>query len=422
MKYLMTRTVLLIGCLLLAPFAVAQTILIKNAKIVSGDPRNQHQQADILIKDGRISNIASGLSVADSAQVIDASGKTVSAGFFNAETQLGITEVGAVKSTRDYSTENARITASLRVADAFNANSTLIPHNRMLGITHALVQPQSDQGLFAGMAALIDLSGGDTVLNESAAMVVTLGASGSELAGGSRAAAMAILREAIEDTRDYVANRDSFNRGNRRDYSLSRHDLEALSPVIRGQVPILAHVNRASDIKHLLKFAKQQKLKLILSGAAEAWMVAEQIAVQKVPVILDPIANLPASYESIGSRLDNAKLLNQAGVTLLFTGMGWQNTHNAFLVRQSAGNAVANGLPYVAAIKALTINPGNVFNLKGYGDVKVGSDASLVIWSGDPLELSSAVERVFIRGVDFPLHSRATRLRDRYWNQYKRAN
>lgn len=422
MRHFITRAALLISCAIFAPLISAQTVLIKNAKIISGNTNNQHQQTDILIENGRISNIASGLTAGDSATIIDASGKTVSAGFFNAETQLGVTEVGAVKSTRDYSTENARITASLRVADAYNSNSTLIPHNRMLGVTHALVQPQSDQGLFAGVAALIDLSGGDTVIDESAAMVVTLGANGSELAGGSRAAAMALLREAIEDARDYAANRDSVNRGSRRDYTLSRHDLEALSPVIKGKMPLLAHVNRASDIRHLLRFAKKQKLKLILSGAAEAWMVAEQIAKQNVPVILDPIANLPASYESIGSRLDNAKLLDQAGVTLLFTGMGWQNTHNAFLVRQSAGNAVSNGLPYDVAIKALTINPGKVFKLKGYGDIKVGSDASLVIWSGDPLELSSSVERVLINGVDFALHSRATRLRDRYWNKYKRAN
>ncbi|MBT8113855.1 MAG: amidohydrolase family protein [Arenicella sp.] len=415
------KFLLLILALLHMGFVSAQTLLIENATIVSigfdGDPTPQ----DILVRDGKIAGIGNDLSVPAGAEVIEASGKTVAPGFFNAETAIGLTEINAVDGTRDSYAENDRITASLRVADAINGSSTVIPHNRSLGLTHALVQPESGNGLFAGTAAVIKLVDEDTVIEAAAGMVVMLGEKGSELAGGSRAAAMAILREAIEDARDYRANRDNFDRGNRRDYALSRHDLEALGPVIAGEMPLIVHVSRASDIEKLLLFAKKYKLKLIISGAAEAWRVAEKLAAQKVPIILDPIYNLPTSYEAIGARLDNAKLLHDAGVTLLFTGMGWQNTHNAFLVRQSAGNAVANGLPYMAAIAAITSNPASVFGIKGYGEIKVGNDASLVIWSGDPLELSSSAEVVIVNGKRYSLQSRAIRLRDRYWQRYRPA-
>ena len=154
---------------------------------------------------------------------------------------------------------------------------------------------------------------------------------------------------------------------------------------------------------------------MILSGASEGWRVARKIAMAKVPVIVDPINNLPSSYETLGSRLDNALLLHQAGVKLMFTGMGWQNTHNAYLVRQSAGNAVANGLPYNVAIQAITSNPAQIFGLPGYGQIKVGAEATLVLWSGDPLEVMSNPDLVLIDGQEQSLQSRATRLRDRYY-------
>lgn len=413
------KHLVLLVCIVWSAASLAETTLIKNGRLISGSRDAAGEVADIMLKGKRITAIGQSLTAPDGAEVIDADGKTVTAGFFNAETRMGIVELSAVDSTGDYSSELERVTASLRVADAINPASSVIPHNRMLGVTHVLVQPSSGKGLFAGTAAVIDLSSGDAVLDEAAAMVVTLGAAGSKLAGGSRAAAMALLREAIEDARDYRANRDSYNRGNRRDYALSRHDLAALGPVVSGSMPLLVHADRASDIRQILKFGRQQKVRLILSGVTEGWMVAEQLARQKVPVIIDPIQNLPSSYEKIGTRLDNAKLMHAAGVKLLFTGMGWQNTHNAFLVRQSAGNAVANGLPYQAAIQALTSNPSEVFGLNGYGDLQVGNEASLVIWSGDPLELSSSVEKVFIAGEDYPLVSRATRLRDRYWHRYR---
>lgn len=409
-------------CLAVLYFAVttsyASQLLITDVKILNADEQITGPQ-DILVKDGRISKIGSNLTVGDDVEIFNGTGMRLSSGFFNANTELGLREVGAVTATVDSSSINERITASLRVADAINPSSVLLPHNRMLGLTHALVTPSAQAGLFAGTAAIIKLSETGTVVKSAAGMVVQLGAAGSEIAGGSRAAAMAQLREAFEDARDYRANKASYNSGQRRAYRLSRHDLEALLPVLDRKLPLIVYVDRAADIRRVIDFAKANKIRIILAGVEEGWRVAEQIAAQQIAVIIDPINNLPSSYETLGSRLDNAKILHDAGVTLLFTGMSWHSTHNAYLVRQSAGNAVANGLPYAAALAAVTTNPAKVFGISGVGDIKVGAAANLVLWSGDPFEPSTTVEKLIMDGRDQPLVSRATRLRERYFSQLK---
>ena len=413
---------LILGAFLSASASgLAADVLIKNTRIIDGAEVRTSQLIEILIKGKKITAIGAGLQVSSDTQIIDANGRPVTSGLFNADTQLGLLEVGAVSDTVDGHSDNQRITASLRVSDAFNASSVAIPYNRSLGITHSLIQPSSGAGLFAGTASVIKLSDTDAIIVEQAAMVVSLGEAGSELAGGSRAAAMAQLREAMEDARDYAKNKARFNSGDRRQYALSRHDLEALVPVVKRRLPLLVKVDRAADIERIIAFAKEQKVSLILSGVAEGWRVAQQIAEANIPVIFDPINNLPGSYESLGHRLDNAKLLHEAGVKIMFTGMGWQNTHNAYLVRQSAGNAVANGLPYNVAIQAITSTPAQIFGLPGYGQIKVGADASLILWSGDPLEVSSNPDLVMIDGQQYSLESRATRLRDRYYKRLQQA-
>ncbi len=397
--------------------AIAETVLIKNARVVS-DQGIADQTTDILIEGEKISRVGTGLT-ASSARVIDAKGKPVSAGLFNADGQIGVRELGSVPATVDASADSEHFTASLRVADAFNPSSVVVPYNRSLGLTHSLIQPDNGKSIFAGIASVVSLGETDNVVVADAAMVVSLGERGSALAGGSRAAAMATLRAAIEDTRDYIENKSSYNAGNRRSYSLSRHDLSALVPVVKRQLPLLVRVERAVDIERVLEFAKNERLSLILSGVSEGWRVADKIAAAKVPVIFDPIYNLPTSYESLGTRLDNAKLLHEAGVTIMFTGMGWQNTHNAYLVRQSAGNAVASGLPYGAAIAAISSNPAKIFGLPSYGEIKRGKTATIVVWSGDPLEVTSNPRHVFISGKEYDLESRSSRLRDRYYQLLK---
>ncbi|MDN3637342.1 amidohydrolase family protein [Simiduia curdlanivorans] len=398
----------------LALQAQADSLLIKGADVYTAD--TMLAATDLFINDGKIAAVGKNLTMS-ADKTIDAKGKSVTAGLFNSYTQLGAVEVGAIEQTSDFYTERPDITAALKVADAFNPQSTLLPYNRAHGLTQALLIPESGSGLFSGQVALVQLGGTPKVINESLAIAVDYTEYGVSLAGNSRAAAMALLRQNLTDARDFSANKTAALAGERRDYTLSLMDLAALEPVIKGQKPLLVRVNRASDITKILALANEFELKLILAGVKEGWMVAKAIAAQGIPVIMDPIENLPSGYDALGARLDNAKLLSDAGVTLLFTGMSWHNTHNAHLVRQSAGNAVANGLDKQLAIAAMTANPARWFKSPLTGDIRQGAVADLVLWSGDPLEVTSSAELVIAAGVEASQVTRATMLRDRYFER-----
>lgn len=403
--------------------AYAVSIAITNAKIYTLTKQGTIANGTLVVADGRIIAMGVDTAVPNGVEVIDAKGGSVTPGLINSDTHIGVEEISAIKQTVDSATKNTQITAALKVADAFNYNSVLIPHNRMHGLTRAIVMPSSGSSLIAGQAAIVDLSGEQGgVINSYAAMVVNLGEEGKKLAGGSRAAAIMQLRAALEDARDFRAYRDDFNRRQRRQYALSRHDLAALVPVVNGIKPMLVRVHREAEIRRTLQFAAEQKIKLILAGAAEAWLLADEIAATGVPVIIDPIYNTPSRYESLGARADNAALLHKAGVKLMFTGMAWRNTHSAYLVRQSAGNAVANGLPKEAAIAAMSKNPAEVFSIAGgYGSLSVGGKADLVLWQADPLEVGSEALIVLLKGERVSLVSRSTRLAQRYYEKIRRS-
>lgn len=397
--------------------AAAESILIKGADIYSANKKLA--ATDIYIENGRIQSMGKNLRQAADT-TIDAAGKTITAGLFNSYTHLGAVEVDAIEPTVDYYTLHPAVTAALKPADAFNPHSTLLPFNRAHGLTHALLMPESGSSLFAGQVALVQLGRAPAVLNPSLGLMVDYTEYGVSLAGASRAAALVLLRQGLDDARDYAAHKAAALAGERRDYSLSLMDLEALAPVLQGQKPLFVKVHRAADIDKILQLGTDYKLKLVLMGVREGWRVAGKIAAAKVPVIIDPIDNLPTAYESLGSRLDNAQLLHQAGVQLAFTGMGGLNTHNAYLVRQSAGNAVANGLDKSAAIAAMTSVPARLFGAPVTGDLIQGGTADLVLWSGDPLEVTSEPELVIAAGEPVSQVSRASMLRDRYLERLQR--
>ena len=373
--------------------AQAESLLIKGADVYTSD--KLLPATDIYINGGRIEALGSNLSL-KADRTIDAKGKSVTAGLFNSRTHLGVVEVDAIAQTVDFYTTNTQVTAALKVADAFNPQSTLLPHNRAQGLTHALVVPESGTSLFAGQVALVQLGVTPKVIHESLGVAVDFTDYGVELAGASRAAALAVLRQALDDARDFTENKRAALAGDRREYSLSMMDLAALEPVVKGQQPLIVNVHRAADIKAILKLAKNKNVNVVLAGVSEGWQVAADIAANGTPVIMDPINNLPGSYESLGSRLDNAKLLSDAGVTLMFTGMSWHNTHNAYLVRQSAAR---------------------FFNAPVAGDVMQGGLADLVLWTGDPLEVTSEPELVIVAGNEVSRVTRATMLRDRYFER-----
>jgi imidazolonepropionase-like amidohydrolase len=396
-----------------ARHADAQVVAITNAQVhtVSGGVL---ERATVVIRDGRIAAVGAGVAVPAGARVIDATGKVVTPGLLDSHTGLGIVEIGAAAGTNDAATSDERITAAFRVTDALNPFSTLIPITRVDGITRAVVAPQASGSLIAGQGVLIDL-GGDgaalTVHRDPAGMFVVLGEAGSARAGGSRGAAMLRLREALQDTRDYAANRAAYDSGSRRDYVLSRLDLEALVPVVRGQLPMVVAVSRASDILAALRLREEYSLRMVLTGVQEGWMVAPQIAAAGVPVVVDPSRNIPG-FESLGIRHDNAALLDAAGVLVAIASF---DAHNARNIRQRAGIAVAYGMPHAAALRAVTINAARVWGIaERYGTLEVGRDADVVIWSGDPFELTTLAEHVFIGGREMPADNRQRELFERY--------
>jgi imidazolonepropionase-like amidohydrolase len=404
---------LLAGFAMAAGPALAETVVITGATVHTLGPQGTIRNGMVVIENGKIKAVGASVPVPAGARPIDARGKIVTPGFLDSFSRLGLVEVSAVEGTDDTETEDDRITAAFRVADALNPRSSLIPVNRVEGLTRVVVMPNTGESLIAGQGALIHLGGpGDYLVRSPVAMYATLGEGGANLAGGSRASALLRLREAIEDTRDYIANRKAFEQGERREYALSRLDLEALIPVVRGELPLVLAVQRASDIEAALRLAREYKLDLILAGATEGWMVAPEIAAAKVPVLVNPLDNLPGSFETLGATLENAARLHKAGVTIAFMS---GDAHNARNIKQAAGNAVAYGLPWDAALAALTSVPARIWGLAdSYGTLEPGKDADVAIWGSDPLEVTTFPDAVFIRGVQMPMKTRQTELRDRY--------
>jgi imidazolonepropionase-like amidohydrolase len=419
-------------CLILfsAQIAIAETVIYRGATVHTMGPAGTLEAATIVIRDGRFAAVGVDIQIpstvkggSDDARVVSVGDKIITPGFFSAMGQLGLTEVSGVDRTVDYYQTGERFSASFDIAEAYNHRSTLIAINRAGGITRALTAPSpgysedsASSRVFSGLAAVVQLGERpDFVADKQVAMVVSLGEGGSAVAGGSRAAAMLALRSGLGDAVDYRRNKGSYQRGQRREYSLSMADMEALQPVLAGKTPLLARVNRASDIEALLQFAAEYQVMLIIYGGAEAWMVADSLAAAGVPVILDSRNNLPSSFDALNARLEAPAILVAAGVEISF-GANWQSeTYAARNIAQSAGNAVANGLPWIEGLKAITLSPARMYHVDDrYGSIEVGKEADLIVWSADPLELTSNPEQVMIRGELVSLKNRQTLLRDRY--------
>ncbi|TVP44034.1 MAG: imidazolonepropionase [Gemmatimonadales bacterium] len=397
--------------------AQAQAIIITNAEIhtISGEVI---QGGTIVVEDGRITAVApagTAPPTPPNARTIDAGGRIVTPGFLESSTQLGIVAMGAEPGPADATVTNPRVTASFNVLDGFDPNAMAIPVTRIEGITRAIVRPNPGVSLIAGQGILVDLRTGDAVVERVHAnpvgMFAVLGQGGSARAGGARGAATQQLREALQDARDHDQNRSAFEAGNRRDYAFSRLDLEAMALVLTGEIPLVVQVHRASDIRAALRMKEEFGIRLILFGALEGWMVADEIRDAGVPVVINPMLNLPG-MESLGATLENAARLHEAGVTVALSSFDTDNARN---LKQVAGNAVANGLPHDAALRAVTLTPAEIWGIEErFGSIEVGKEADLVIWSGDPFELDTRAEHVIIAGREIPLESRQIDLFNRY--------
>jgi len=390
---------------------LAQTIAITGGTVypVSGP---KIANATVLIQNGRIKSVGANVTVPGDATRIDARGKWVTPGLIDGGGQMGLVEIGAVRGTREGTLASDTIAAAFNVTEGLNPSSTLIPVTRIEGITTALAAP--DGHLISGQAVLIDLDGAtvDQMLVRSpVAIVARVNEDVKDETGGSRAGIAQRLRRVFNDALDYGRRRADYTRAQMQQLSAAAEDLAALLPVLRGELPLIAIANRRSDIETALRIAREYKLKLILAGAAEGWQIADEIARAGVPVIVEPMDNIP-TYDALGIRYENAALLAKAGVKVVLMET---DTHNARNLRQQAGNAVSYGMTWEQALRAVTLSAAEAFGVADrYGSLEPGKVANVVVWSGDPFEFTTGVEHVLIRGKEIPLKSRQTELFERY--------
>jgi len=392
-------------------FLLAQTIAITGGTVypVSGP---KIENATVLIRDGKIAAVGANVAVPAGTTRIDASGKWVTPGLIDGAGQMGLREISAVQNTNEATLRGNEVAASFNVLEGINPASTLIAVNRMEGITTTLAVPNGS--LIWGQAVMIDLDGGTIEamrVKSPAAMVADLSEGAKDAGGGSRAGVAQRLRRVLNDAREYATRRADYRRRQIQDLGASAADLEALQPVLRGELPLLVVANRRSDIETALRIAKEYKLKLILAGAAEGWIIPQEIAAAGVPVLVEPMDNIP-SFDALGIRYENAPLLAKGGVKVALMETATENTRD---LRQQAGNAVASGMPWEQALRAVTLTPAEIFGVADrYGSLEAGKVANVVVWTGDPFDFSTGVEHVFIRGRDIPLRSRQTELLERY--------
>ncbi len=410
----MIRSILLASAALaVTTAAAAQDIAITNAKVWTGTDAGTLDSATVIIMDGQITGVGVNLAPPSNMRTINADGKWLTPGIFAPFSRVGTVEVGAEDTTNDISAATSQFSVSLRAADGFNPAATTIDVTRVEGVTHMAVVPGNGMSLIAGQGFVTNTSGNaESIIDDDAFVFVDLGEGGAGLAGGSRPAAWAAIRGAINDARSYPGRYIGQSHGD----ELSRADAQAFGRAVRGQQLIMIAAHRASDIRQIISLKDSYPaLDLVILGADEGWLVADELAAANIPVIVDPFSNLPASFAQLGATARNGERLIAAGVETAFGYLG-DSGHQTRLVLQSAGNAVANGVAFDDAMAAITTVPARIFGVEGHGAITAGNAADFVIWDGDPLEVMSAPELVFIDGEVQSPETRQTKLRDRYLN------
>ena len=401
--------------------ALAQDIAITNARLVIGDGSAPIEDGTVVVRGGKV--VAAGASVAVPAgiETVDARGQYVTPGIVAGFSRVGLVEVDAVDGTNDRSAPKSRYSAAIDISPALNPMGSPIAVNRADGVTRALVFPGQSSGLFHGQGAVVDLGDDmDMVTRPRAFQYVTFGEDGADTAGGSRAALFLLFREQLLAARSYV-------RGNLADAApdalLQRADVEALVRVVSGTDRLFIRVDRAADIVNVLKLRGEfPQMKLVLVGATEGWMVAREIAAAGVPVLASALTDLPGTFDQLGATQSNAGRLKAAGVDVTIGLFDDDDTHKLGYTLQYAGNMVAltkvpgaTGMGWDQAFAAITSAPARAAGVDGMiGSLRPGRVGDVVLWSGDPLELSSAPLAVWIDGKRQSLETRQDRLAKRY--------
>ncbi len=386
---------------------LALALALSGATVYTGDGPPL-ADATILIEGERIVAVGRDVAIPAGAERLDLRGRRVTPGLVDAVSRLGLVEVSAEPSTvgATLGPDADPVRAALRVEDSFDPRSETLAVARTGGLTSAVAVPVG--GLVSGLSAAIELGASPRVAHAPVALHVRIGAGEP----GARSAAFLRLRELLGDARLYRGNRGSFISRRLRELSAGPLDLPVLARATSGELPVVFHVDRAADISTVLRIAGDGKLRAIIAGGAEAWMVAAELAAAGVPVVLDPLANLPVDFDALHSTSRSAALLRERGVRVALSTLG--EAHRAHRLRLAAGNAVAAGLDRDAALAAITRVPAEILGLDGIGVLRPGARADLVIWNGDPLEPGTWAEQVLVRGEPVSLRTRQDALVERY--------
>lgn len=405
---LLPRALLLIAGACVAPALFAQDLLIRNATVHTAAARGSLEHSDVLIQGGVIRAVGPGLSTPAGVAVVDAAGKPLTPALFGGITDIGIEEVSGESATVDSTLklEDQPLRPEFDVTLAFNPDSVLIPVARLDGIGFTLLGANTGGGFIAGQGGVMRLDGSADPVGPQA-LFIRLGASGAELTGTSRAAQWMLLEQMVSEARGRVPA-DSPHA------LLTPAGRATLARYLAGQGRIVVQVDRAADIRQLLRWAAREKVRIAIAGGAEAWRLAPQLAQAGVPVFVDGLGNLPSSFDQLGATLQNAARLKAAGVPVSFAQRD-DASHNARKMRQLAGNAVANGLPWDDGLAGLTRVPAQALGVGDrLGTIEPGKLADLVLWEGDPLDVGHYAEQVWLGGRAMQMRSRQTDLRDRY--------
>jgi imidazolonepropionase-like amidohydrolase len=396
-------------------------VAIVHAKAYLKPGEDAVNDATIVIEDGKVRASGAGVSVPAGFHVVDAKGATVTPGLMNSNSRLALTETEGADNT-DSGVTSGPFGEDFNPAYGLNANTTVIPIVRADGLTRAAVLPSSSAAPpFAGEATVLVLNEGAQILDKEKAAVVThVGGMLVASAGGSRAAQWMLLRAALDAAAQKAkapgtspvaspAATASFA-------GTTPENLAALTPVLDRKIPLVILASRESDLRQAIALVDDYKIRVVLVGAEEGWRVAPLLASRHIAVVLNPYTDSPSTFDAIGSRMDNAAILDKAGVQVSFEGAFVHVTFNAGMaVREGAGIAVANGMPWNHALRAITNGAAEMWGVGDhYGTLETGMDADLVIWDGDPFEPMTNPVLVMVRGKAVSLDNRQRMLERRY--------
>ena len=422
---LTTATLALAGTALTSSL-IAEDVAVTGGTAFTNGGSGKVENATVLMSDGKIVSVTAGGAVPSGYRTLDATGKWITVGFMSSGGSLGLGEVGNSGDNNDATAVKAKDTIALDISYSLNPFNAIIANTRIEGVTRAVSQFSRSKDNWIGTGSVIQLGGttaDDMIVRGKAFIHLDVDEGAARGNGGSRSALWAEvikkLDEAKPKPKDDMADDDAKEGEKEGDKKADKKKpkkktggKKLLADLFAGKISLQVNAHRASDILQVIAMQKRYGFNVMLTGAREAWMVADKLAAANIPVLLDPLDNLPSRFDMLASTSQNAARLHAAGVKIAFLP---PDTNNSRLVVQNAGNAVAMGLPWEAAVDAMTVNPAEIFGVAGsYGTLAAGMDADVVVWDGDPLEVMTSPDAVFIQGEQIELVSRQTKLRDRY--------